>query len=238
MRGFIMPKKIKDTEQGKSVQTSSVDVTGLLEQNAKLMEQLQVINEKNAQLMAALQDARISHAVVESEDNMVEVINVAGASVSFSVTDSRGNAKDVFLPAYNSKYKLYPEQVDELRERDSSIFEGDAPLLAVVGMEEANPNVIINFKKFCKDLDVDDIAERITAIESVPLLFNLYHYIESLRFVSEDAQGNPLFTEENGVKVPHLKEVQLEPKMVMIETAVIRRAQELSGIRLSMDGGE
>lgn len=221
--------------------TLDPQIQQLLEQNERLTRQIVEMAAKNQQLGAALQGVHAqSRALPQATEPTCEVVCVAGCSVSFRITDSKGNPKDVFLPGRGSRYTLTHEQVRELKEVDENLFEGTQPLLMVSGEEqgEANPNAVASIPRFLAGLGLSAIQDRIQAIDNVPLLYEIYHHIESTRFVTTDERGAPLFHEEDGVKIPTIREVPIEPRVALIEQEVARRVQELTGVRLSIDSGE
>lgn len=197
-------------------------------------EQVGVSKELVEQLMGALIAGK-TMGKQEAEVELVELVNVSGAALAFPVTERlTGREKHVSLERRGAKVKLTPEQVLEAKERFPHFF--DNGLVSCAAVVPDNVNVVHDLQKFINELPASDVTTRIEQITSTDLLFALYHFIESQRFESEDASGQP-FTEigVDGKKMPVLKELTVDPKLIAVEVAVSRRLLALSGIKVAID---
>ena len=188
-------------------------------------------------LMAALVAAReVQSAPAVAEDTQTyKVINASGMALGIQATDERtGVTRTYSLPKKGDFCKLTRGQVDELRERAPHFFERG--YVSVPDLMEDNANVIRNIDKFLAELKFDDIDGRIALITSKDTLFTLFNHIESKRFVHEDERGQPLKNKVGGEEMLVIKEIKLDPKLAAVERAVKTRLEEVSGIRLNLDG--
>lgn len=202
---------------------------------AETVPQTATINVQD--LMAALIAAREVQATpAPTEDGTTyKLINASGMALGIQVTDERSGAVRTYsLPKSGDFCKLTRGQVDELREKAPHFFERG--YVSVPDLMEDNSNVIRNPDKFLAELKFDDIDTRISAISSKDTLFMLFNHIENKRFRHEDDRGQPLKEKIGGEELLVIKEVKLDPKLAAVERAVKTRLEEVSGIRVNLDG--
>jgi hypothetical protein len=186
-------------------------------------------------LMAALVAARQPAPVVSEDNKTYKCVNASGMALGIEVADGRtGLIRTYSLPKTGDFCMLTGSQVEELQEKAPHFFENG--YVSVPDLIADNPNVIRHMAKFIAELAFDDIETRIDAITSKDTLFTLFNHIENQRFIHEDAHGKALTDKIGGEDSLVLKEVKLSPKLATIERAVKSRLEEVSGIRINLDG--
>lgn len=193
--------------------------------------------EQNQRLMLALLAEREAKRLEDNSSTLYRVENVAGASVSFTVTEAGGQKRHVRLEQRGSFVNLTEKQIREVQEKSPHFFEKG--FLSAPDVIEDGPNVIRDIDAFVAGLPHDQINERIGQIDSLGTLWSIFNHIENLRFVHEDERGRALVEEDIEGDLPVLREKEIDQRLLAIELAVQRRiaalGPERNAARISMN---
>lgn len=235
-------KKTKTTRTQKSADETpvatarAVDVDALIEQNRLLREQNERLMEQINQLTLAVVAGREAQKAKVADDRpTVKVENVIGYAIAFEVTDPRTGAKRVVsLQRKGDFAKLFPEQIEEIKERYPHFF--GQGYLAAPEYETVSVNVIRDVEEFINSLSLDEVNARVEQITSLPTLYVIFNHIESKRFRHTDEHGNPLTeTDTTGKTIFRMEEIPLDPKTMAVALAVQRRIAALQGAKVTFD---
>jgi hypothetical protein len=188
-------------------------------------------------LMAAIVASQKAqeHAPPPSEDRVYKVVNAKAQALGFECRDEKtGAMRQYSLPMQGDFVLLPKSQIEDLQQRFPALF--DSGYLAVPDLLAMNANHILNFEKFCTDIADNDIESRIDQVTDQGTLWALFNHIENKRFVTTDAQGQPLTTGKDRDKMFVVQEISLSPKLTRIEMAVKRRLEALTGAKVNLDG--
>jgi hypothetical protein len=158
----------------------------------------------------------------------LELENVSGMAIGMEVRDPiNGSTRSLSFPRPGDKHKVSNRQVRELRSEYPYFFENG--LVAVVGVEDNNPNLVADVKALIEALAIDEVNGRIEAITSTETLFKIFNYIETRRYVNVDSDG--VATESNdarGNRATTLEIRNIDAKEMAIFGAVQRRITTLT----------
>jgi hypothetical protein len=199
-----------------SAPAASVDVTALMS------------------AIVASQQAQ-SHAASKPEERTYKVINAKAQALGFECRDDKTGAMRQYSLPKQGDFALLPKgQIEDLQQRFPALFtEG---YVAVPDLLAMNANHILDFAAFCEQTAENEIEARIEAITDPGTLWALFNHIENQRFVTTDAQGQPLSTGKDRDRMFVVEEIALSPKLNRIETAVKRRLEALTGTKVNLDG--
>lgn len=215
----------------------AVDVDALIEQNRLLREQNERLMEQINQLTLAVVASREAQKAKVADDRpTVKVENVIGYAIAFEVTDPRTGAKRVVsLQRKGDFAKLFPEQIEEIKERYPHFFE-QGYLAASEYEAVSSVNVVRDVEEFINSLSLDEVNARVEQITSLPTLYMIFNHIESKRFRHTDEYGNPLTeTDTTGKTIFRMEEIPLDPKTMAVALAVQRRIAALQGAKVTFD---
>jgi hypothetical protein len=199
---------------------------------------VQELLEQNQRLVAALQAERVAQglAAQKPDEDAYTVENVSGMNVHIVVKDHRGVEIRRVFRGKGAKHALSEEQVEELENTRPELFEKG--ILSIPGRIKESPNVIRDIDAFIETIDLETAREQLKAITSVHLLYKMFDFIETKRYLHADENGQPLKETVNGVTSPILREVELPYRYKALEAAVQERLFDLTGEQLQITPDE
>lgn len=227
-----MTEENKKPSGRRKKQTVSTD--DMQSQLEELKSALTLANAR-AEAAEALQRAQAAadsvFSVVDSNQEMVEVINYSRNQVFADVTDRYGRSRTLQWDTQGSKNPVTALQYEELRNNSADLFKRG--MLGTDG-EVLNPNVVDPYTEFLEGMAIDDISSRVEAITEASVLSRLFNEMEDSRTITLDEQGNPL-RDANGSPIAKFRELSIPEKLLM--DSVINRVFDLTGIRLQTTEG-
>lgn len=227
-------EKKKKKSSGRKKNTDKVSTTDLQAQLDELKSALHLANAR-AEAAEALQLAQSAadsvFSVVDSNQEMIEVVNFSRNQIFADVTDRYGRPRTLQWDSQGSKNAVTALQYEELLNNSSSLF--DRGMLGMEG-ESVNPNVTGTFMEFLDGLDISEIASRVEAITEPSVLSRIFNEIEDYRTITVDEHGNPL-RDANGSPIAKFREMSIPEKLLM--DSVINRVFEMTGVRLQTTEG-
>lgn len=199
-----------------------VDVEAVLEQNARLMEQI------NQLTLAVIAGREAPKALATDEKADIKLINTIGYSIAFPVTDPRtGATRQIALRKKDDTVLVRTSELAEALEKYPHYFEKG--YISAPDHLPENANTIRDVAKWLGEVTFENVTTVVEEIDSLPTLYLIYNHIEEKRWkavVGEDA---------NGKKQHKLEERKLDPKLLTVEMMVKRRIDALNGISVNLD---
>jgi hypothetical protein len=207
--------RIKELEaQLAEVQEREDLIAKLSEQNQKLMELVQTHR--------VFQDSKEEQE--EDENKRYPVTSLANAYVTIQVLDIFGANKQSFrFEKKGATHMLTKKQIREVQADYPAVF--TSGLLAAPEIVENNSNMIPNIGEFIDGLNEEDMRPAIEAIDSVVTLYQIFNFVENMRF------GDSIM----GASGIELEEIDIPIKYEAIEKLVKKRLFELRGIELGIE---
>jgi len=191
------------------------------------------LDDLRKELMTALAVSKMAQDNVEKEQTY-PVICASNTSVAFEVPEGNGDRiKSVLLNNKGDEKYLTHKQIAYLQESHPKLF--SRGLVSVPDVVADNPNVIMDVQSFLDSLSIDELNDKIASIDSIVTLRSVFEFLETKRLVDKDEDGKPLVNDDDEIII---KTVPLPPKESAALTLVIERIREITGVAISMDGGE
>lgn len=196
--------------------------------NAGLQALVAQLLQQNQELMLRVIDANAPKAAPESP--LFRIENACGARVAFEVTDEKTlQPVHIVLEERGSFRLLTRDQIMELYHKTTEFF--DRGYVVAPEVIEPSANVIPDIGKFLDALPLREINARIEQITALNTLFDIYHYIENLRYRSTDDHGQPILDRE---LQPMMEELDIDPKYESVALQVQRVIRKRHGINASL----
>lgn len=181
-------------------------------------------------LTGALLEARAPVGDPE-DDATIGVMKTGGGNLSMYLTDAYGREKHFFWEHDGQILYMTPAQYEEIFTLPGGQKFFDKHWLQ---LETEDLVLYMDTDKFINSLEYEEINNHIKGIEEKATIQRMLVYLESVRVITEDEEGNP-FTDAEGL--PTAKVIEWTPKERMVAQACVDRLYELTGVRYSLADG-